>query len=133
MGLHIVTQLINKMKKKNIKIKNSKILLMGLTFKENCSDIRNSGVKKVFLALKRYKCKISLYDPVSNQDDILKEYNTLPLSKLKSNTYDAIVVCVAHDKFKHIGLKKIRSLCKQKNVIYDLKYLFNKNDVDLRL
>jgi len=133
MGNHVALTLINEIKKKKIKSKNSKILLMGLTFKENCSDIRNSGAKKVFLSLKKFNYKLDLYDPLADEEDVFREYNTYPISKLTPNTYDAIIITVAHDKFKSMGIKKINKLCKEKKIIYDLKYLFSKDDVDLRL
>lgn len=133
MGNHVALTLINEKKKKKIKSKNSKILLMGLTFKENCSDIRNSGAMKVFLSLKKFNYKLDLYDPLADEEDVFREYNTYPISKLTPNTYDAIIITVAHDKFKSMGIKKINKLCKEKKIIYDLKYLFSKDDVDLRL
>ncbi len=133
MGNHVALQLITEMKKKSIQIKNSKILIMGLTFKENCADIRNSGVKSVIDSLKKYNCNLDLYDPWVDREDIKKTYDIYPNSSLKKNNYDGIIISVAHDKFKTMGLKKIYNLCKQNHVIYDLKYLFTSNKIDLRL
>lgn len=133
MGAFVSLNFTKKMENKNIKIKKSKILIMGLTFKENCADIRNSGVENVISELKKIDCKIDLYDPWVNEDEIKKTYNLYPKTKLKNNTYDGIIIAVSHEVFKTMGIKAIRDLCKKNSVIYDLKYLFSKEDVDIRL
>ena len=133
MGAFVVSKLIKEMKNKNIKVKNSKILIMGLTFKENCADIRNSGIEKVIHKLKKYKIKLDLYDPWTNSIDIKKKYNIETIIKLKKNTYDSVLISVSHKKFKELGINKIYNLCKKKHVIFDLKNIFNSNKVDLRL
>ena len=133
MGNHVVSQFIKELKKKKIQIKNSKILIMGLTFKENCADIRNSGIKKVILGLKKYKCNLDLYDPWANKKEIKKIYGISPILNPSLDTYDGILIGVAHQKFKALGINKITNYCKKKNVIYDLKNLFNSDEVDLRL
>ena len=133
MGKYVASQLLATMKKKNIQISDAKILIMGLTFKENCADIRNSGVKSVFEELKKYNCELDLYDPWANNEDIKNTYGILPNLKLNQNTYDGIIIAVGHDKFKDMGIKTISDLCKKDNVIYDLKYLFPSDKVDLRL
>ena len=106
---------------------------MGLTFKENCADIRNSGVKNVIQELKKQNCDIDLYDPWANNEDIKKVYGISLNSRLIKNTYDGIVLAVAHKKFKVMGKDKILKLCKKKYVFYDLKCLFSKDQVSLRL
>ena len=106
---------------------------MGLTFKENCADIRNSGVNNIIKKLKKYNCNLNLYDPWAEKVEIMKLYNIKLNEKLNSNNYDAVVIAVAHDKFKRIGENKIRSLCKKKHVIFDLKSLFSKDNFSLRL
>ena len=133
MGAHVAFEFVKRIKKKNIKIKGSKILVMGLTFKENCKDIRNSGIENVITELKKFDCRLDLYDPWVNSKDVKKIYSVYANSKLVKNTYDGIIIAVAHKKFKSMGLKFILSLCKKKHVIYDLKYLFSKDQVDLRL
>ncbi len=133
MGQYVASQLVYLMKKKNIEIENSKILIMGLTFKENCADIRNSGVKILFDSLKKYNCVLDLYDPWANPHDIKKVYDIDPIKTLKENTYDALLITVAHDKFKILGENYINNLCKENKVIYDLKNLFKSNKIDLRL
>ena len=133
MGNYVASQMIAEMKKKLIKIKDSKILVMGLTFKENCADIRNSGVVRVVKELFKNKCKVDLYDPWVDIEEIKKIYGIRPKSILDLNTYDGILIAVAHDKFRNMGIKSILKLCKKKHIIYDLKYLFSEDQVDLRL
>jgi UDP-N-acetyl-D-glucosamine/UDP-N-acetyl-D-galactosamine dehydrogenase len=133
MGNFVVSQMIAAMQKKSIKIKGSKILIMGLTFKENCPDIRNSGAKSVIDELVKYDCKLDLYDPWVDDESIKKIYGVYPKLKLSENTYDGILITVAHNEFKNMGIKAILKLCKKDRIIYDLKYLFFKDQVDLRL
>ena len=133
MGSHVASELIKKMKKKDIKIKGSKILIMGLTFKENCADIRNSGIENVIKKLIKFKCNLDLFDPWADRKELNSTYNIHPISKLKKKKYDSILIAVAHEKFKILGSKYINKLCKKKHVIYDLKSLFTKNEFDLRL
>jgi UDP-N-acetyl-D-galactosamine dehydrogenase len=125
MGDYVALELINKMKKKDIQTKGAKILIMGLTFKENCADIRNSGIQGVIHKLKKYECNLDLYDTWTDKKEIKKLYNINPLSKLHQNTYDSILIAVAHEKFKTMGKKYISNLCKKNHVIFDLKYLFS--------
>lgn len=106
---------------------------MGLTFKENCADIRNSGIQKVITKLKKFKCHVDLYDPWANSDEIKKLYNIIPISNLNKKTYDGVILAVSHKKFIKMGIKNILSLCKKNHVIYDLKFLFKKNQTSLRL
>jgi UDP-N-acetyl-D-galactosamine dehydrogenase len=130
MGDYIALELINKMKQKKIKIKGAKILVMGLTFKENCPDIRNSGIQSVIAKLKNFKCNLDLYDPWADKKEIKKLYNLDPLSKLSNNNYDSILIAVGHKKFKTMGKKFITNLCKKNHFIFDLKYLFSKDVVN---
>jgi UDP-N-acetyl-D-galactosamine dehydrogenase len=133
MGNYVVSELVKKMKKKKIQIEGAKILIMGLTFKENCADIRNSGVQNVIAKLKEFDCELDLQDPYVDREDVKKIYNIYPNSKLNHNTYDAVLIAVAHKQFKTLGLSNIKNLCKSNHVIFDLKNLFNSNQVDLKL
>jgi len=133
MGSHVVSEMIKKMEEKKINIKNSKILIMGITFKENCSDIRNSGVKMVFERLKKYTHNIDLYDPWTDSKEIKKIYGINSQQTLDKNSYDGIIIAVAHKIFIEMGKIEILNLCKKNHVIYDLKYLFTKDQIDLRL
>ena len=106
---------------------------MGLTFKENCPDIRNTGVESIMTELKKQKCQLDLFDPYVNRKDIKVSYNILNNLKLNQNTYDSVLIAVAHDQFKKLGLSKIKSICKTNHVIFDLKNIFNSDKVDLKL
>ena len=133
MGKYVASELIKKMKKKDIKIKGSQILIMGLTFKENWPDTRNSGVLNVITKLKEFECKLYLMDPYADIKNISKEKNIYQHSSMSKNIYDAVLIAVGHDEFKNMGLTSIKKLCKINHVIFDLKNLFNSNEVDLRL
>jgi len=106
---------------------------MGLTFKENCPDLRNSGIDSVIRELKRNHCNLDLYDPWTDKNEVKNLYGKYPLASLHKNSYDGIIISVAHDKFKSMGIKKITKLGKKNHIIYDLKYVFPLEEVDLRL
>ena len=106
---------------------------MGLTFKENCSDTRNSGIEKVINELKKFKIKLDLYDSWTDPNEIKKKYNIKPVLRLSKNTYDAVIISVSHDKFKSLGINHIFNACEKKHIIFDLKNVFNSSKVDLRL
>jgi len=133
MGVYVASQLINAMSKKTIQIKNAKILIMGLTFKENCPDLRNSGVAVVINQLKKSDCELDLYDPWANSEEVESLYGIAPTTKLIPNSYDGIILSVAHNQFKDMGSKFISTLGKKPHIIYDLKYLFSKEETNLRL
>ena len=106
---------------------------MGMTFKENCADIRNSGVKNIVEELKKNDCYLDLHDPWAKTDEVKELYGITPKSTLSHNTYDAIIVAVAHKKFKDMGNVEITNLCKKDHIIYGLKYLFSKDEFSFRL
>ena len=130
---YIVKNLRIKMKKKSIKFFGSKILIMGLTFKENCPDMRNSKVPIMIDILKKNGCNVDVFDPwINDNENILgKKYNLQ--KKLSSKNYDSIIIAVAHNIFKQFKIQKYLKLCKEKHVIYDLKHILPKKYVDLRL
>ena len=125
MGNYVATELVKKMKNKNIKIKGAKILIMGLTFKENCPDTRNSGVQNVISELRKYDCKLDLFDPWADRDEIKKTTGISPILETSINKYDAILITVAHDQFKSLGFENVKNFCKKNHVIYDFKNLFS--------
>ena len=133
MASFVSSQLVKLLAQKNIKINSSKILILGLSFKEDCPDIRNTKVTDIIKELREYNCKVSIYDPWVNKLEAKKEYGINLLDKIEDNTYDAIIIAVAHKEFKKMGIKKIRALGKSKHVVYDLKYLFSATQVDKRL
>ena len=134
MGQYIASQFIKGLVKKKIHIEDSNILVMGLTFKENCPDIRNTKVMDIVQELKEYNCTIDIYDPwVDLNDDLMKEEGVSLISNVESGNYDGVIIAVAHDEFKSMGIAKIKSWLKNPHVIYDLKHLFDKSDTDFRL
>lgn len=133
MGTYISSQLVKLMLKHGIKVQNSKILLMGLSFKENCPDIRNTRVVDVMAELKDFECDLDVYDPWVLPEEAIREYEITLTTELKTASYDAIVVLVAHDDFRKMGVDKIRSLGKERHVLFDVKSIFARNRTDLRL
>jgi UDP-N-acetyl-D-galactosamine dehydrogenase len=106
---------------------------MGLTFKENCPDLRNSGVVDMVDTLKDLSCNVDVYDPRVDKAEAKREYGIELLSKLENDTYDAIIIAVAHDEFKQLSLETIKAFGKPNHLLYDVKYLFTQSQVDGRL
>lgn len=133
MGAYIAAQLVKAMLKKRIQIEGSRILVMGLTFKENCPDLRNSKVLDIFTELQEYGAQVQSYDPWMDSAEARKQYNISAICELVPDSYDAIVLAVAHDEFKLMGEAAIRALGKRTHVLYDLKYILTADESDLRL
>lgn len=133
MGSYVVAQLVKAMTKRRIQVGGSKVLVMGLTFKENCPDLRNTRVVDIVGELKDYNCEVDVYDPWVAHEEAQREYGITPLCEPKSGTYDAIIIAVAHSQFKDMGVSVIRKLGKQSHVLYDLKYVLSTNESDMRL
>jgi len=133
MGVYVVSQLIKLMLKKRIQIQDARVLIMGLTFKENCPDIRNTRVVDIVAELKTYGVNVDIYDPWVNRDETFEEYGIRPVTQPSKGKYDAIVLAVAHQEFKETPIDEIRALGKPNAIVYDLKYLFPANQTDARL
>ncbi len=133
MGAYVVAQLIKAMTKKRIQVDGAKILVMGLTFKENCPDLRNTRVVDIVAELKDYNCQVDIFDPWVNVEEAQHEYGITPVMQPEQGVYDSIVIAVAHHQFKGMGAQAIRALGKQNHIIYDLKYLLPADASDLRL
>ena len=133
MGEYVAIQLIKEMVKQRIQVVGSKILVMGLSFKENCPDIRNTKIVDMVKALKEYDLDLDIYDPWVDPLDAAKEYGIDPVASLANAKYDAIVLAVAHDQFKQMSINEFKAAAKEKYVLYDLKYILNHMDVDIRL
>lgn len=133
MGAYVVSQLIKAMLKKRIQVEGAKVLVMGLAFKENCPDLRNTRVVDIVNELHDYGVDVDVHDPWVNADDAEKEYAISPVSAPKKADYDAIILAVAHQAFKQMGSDSIRALGKKQHVLYDLKYIFKADESDLRL
>ncbi len=131
MGKYVAIEFLKLMLKKEIKIKNSKILILGFTFKENCPDVRNTRVIDIINELKNFDIEILIVDPWANSDEVKKEYNVETLKTIPENQiFDGALICVAHNEFIKIDFT---SFLNKKSVIYDLKGIINNNIVDARL
>lgn len=133
MGAYVVSQLVKAMTRKGIAVAGAKILLMGLTFKENCPDLRNTRVVDIVAELKDYNCQIDVFDPWADAGEANHEYGLTLTEKPANGVYDAVILAVAHKKFNDMGAQAIRALAKPEAIIYDLKYILPNEDADLRL
>ena len=134
MAKHVASQVTQLMMKKRIHVVESRILVMGLTFKENCPDLRNSKVIDIINELKTLHANVDVYDPWVDVDEAYHEYGVSPLNKLEDfGSYDAVILAVGHQQVKDMGIEVIRKLCKPNHVVYDVKYLFDADQVDGRL
>jgi len=133
MSKHIVDKLLDSMTKKNIDVKDSKILVMGLTFKENCPDIRNSKVFDIVSSLKERSLDVDVFDPWVDSDDqsIVGIINII--NQPQFNSYDGIIVAVGHSEFIDLGIEKIKRFAKKLSVIFDVKSIFPIDSSDIRL
>ena len=130
MGHYIAATVIKKMIKKGIDTATSKILVMGLTFKENCPDLRNTRVIDILSEFKEYGIEVDVYDPWVSSEEAVKEYGVSLVQSLDKDTYSAVVIAVAHRQFTEISITDLRRLCKEKAVIYDVKGLYPRDQVD---
>jgi len=133
MGPYIADQVTKLMTKKRINVVDSNILIMGLTFKENCPDLRNTRVVDLIEKFEGFNCIIDVYDPWVNKEDAINEYGIKPIDIPIEGKYDAIILAVAHNEFKKLSLKQIKTFGKADHVLYDIKYLFKADEVDGRL
>lgn len=133
MGTYVVAQLVKAMTKRRIQVEGAKVLVMGLTFKENCPDLRNTRVVDIVKELKEYNCEVDVYEPWGDVAEAQHEYGITPISEPKVGAYDSIILAVAHHQFKEMGAGGIRKLGKPEHVLYDLKYVLASRESDLRL
>ncbi|MBF0220481.1 MAG: Vi polysaccharide biosynthesis UDP-N-acetylglucosamine C-6 dehydrogenase TviB [Gammaproteobacteria bacterium] len=133
MGFYVVAQLVKAMTKKRIHVEGAKVLVMGLTFKENCPDLRNTRVIDIVNELQAYNCDVDIYDPWVNSEESQQAYQITPIGEPQQHYYDALIIAVAHQQFIAMGAAAIRALTKPAAVIYDLKYVLPAEDSDLRL
>ncbi len=134
MGEYVATQLIKEMVKKRIQVVGSRILIMGLSFKENCPDIRNTKILDMVNALKEYDLDLDVYDPWVDPLEAEREYGLRPIPQIETKgQYDAIILALAHDQFKKITPEEFKQLGKEKHVLYDLKYVLEQHLSDVRL
>lgn len=133
MGAYVANQVIKAMIKRRIQIEGARVLVMGLTFKENCPDLRNTRVVDIVAELQDYNCAVDVYDPWVSVAEAKLEYGITPLTQPTLAAYDGIILAVAHRQFKAMGVEAIRAFGTHGHVLYDLKYLFPADATDLRL
>ena len=133
MGKYVANEIINLMTKKRIQVVDSNILVMGLTFKEDCPDIRNTRVVDVVQELSGFHCNIDVYDPWIDKEESIREFGITPVEQPEPGKYDAVIIAVAHHQFKSMGITAIRALGKKNHVLYDIKYILPVEKVDGRL
>jgi UDP-N-acetyl-D-glucosamine/UDP-N-acetyl-D-galactosamine dehydrogenase len=133
MGAYVAGQMVKAMLRKGIAVKDSRVLVLGLTFKENCPDLRNTRVVDVIAELSEYGIAVDVFDPWVNGAEAQHEYRINPLTNVKNSMYDGILLAVAHQKFLELGIDNIRGWGKSKHLLYDIKYAFSSDSVDLRL
>lgn len=132
MGAYVADQTVKLMLKKGVQVLNSKIIIMGFTFKENCPDVRNTRVIDIYKALKEYNTNITIYDPWANPDVVRKEYGVEVLNELPEGPFDAAIVAVGHKQFREMAID-YNKLLKAKHVIYDVKGIMPRDIIDGRL
>ena len=133
MGPYIADTVVKMMTKRRIHVVSAKILILGLTFKENCPDLRNTRVIDIIETLESYHADVEVYDPWVDPQEAQKEYQISMKSELAEDRYDAVIVAVSHKEFAELGIDAIRRLGKQDHILYDIKSLFPKEQVDGRL
>ena len=133
MGLYVAGEIIKLMTEKRIHVKGARTLVLGMTFKENCPDIRNSKVIDVVRELEKYGAQVEVYDPWADGQECRHEYGLRPIRSLHPKRYDAAVVAVAHRQFREMGAGGVRRLCRKKHVLYDIKHVFRAEETDGRL
>ena len=134
MGEYVASQVVKTMIKKNIKVNGAKVLLLGITFKENCPDVRNTKIVDVVKALEDYSVNVTIYDPWANPEEVMHEYgfstvNNIDNAMIKKNGFDAIVLGVAHKQFLDLDLTQF--LEKENGVIYDVKGILKNSTIKL--
>jgi len=133
MALYVAQQITKLMASKRIHVNGSRALVLGVTFKENCPDIRNSKVVDVVRELEKNGAEVDIYDPWADNSEVKHEYGLKITRHLESRRYDVAVVAVAHKEFRELGAEGVRKLCKKSHVLYDIKHVFPASHVDGRL
>ena len=133
MGSRVAERVIKLMTRKRVQVVDSNVLIMGLTFKENCPDIRNTRVVDLVKEFESYHANVDVYDPWVNAEEVREEYGFDVVAKPKAGSYDAIILAVGHHQFLAMGAEGIRGFGKQAHVLFDVKYLLPKDQVDDRL
>ncbi|MFJ1301790.1 Vi polysaccharide biosynthesis UDP-N-acetylglucosamine C-6 dehydrogenase TviB [Pseudomonadota bacterium AL_CKDN230030165-1A_HGKHYDSX7] len=133
MGAYVVAQLVKAMTKQRIYVEGARVLVMGLTFKENCPDLRNTRIVDIVKELGEYNVAVDVYDPWVEKEEAEHEYGITPIESPEAGKYDAVILAVSHEEFVKMGAAEIRKLGKAKHILYDLKYVLPADASDLRL
>ena len=133
MGAYVSGQLVKALLRKRIHVQGARVLIMGLAFKENCPDLRNTRVVDVVAELKDYGINVDVFDPWVDSAEAEHEYGITPIAKPQADAYDGIVLAVAHQEFVEMGLAEMRKLGREEHILYDLKYVLPADQSDLRL
>jgi UDP-N-acetyl-D-galactosamine dehydrogenase len=133
MPTYVAGEIVKLMTSRRIHVNGARTLVLGMTFKENCPDIRNTKVIGVIRELERYGSKVDVYDPWADRSECQHEYGIRPIKTLTGKRYDAVIVAVAHRQFRELGAARLRRLCRRNHVLYDIKHVFKPGEVDGRL
>ena len=133
MPVYVADRVVQLMAKKRLHVRGSRVLVLGLTFKENCPDVRNSKVVEVVRELEKHGAKVDAFDPWVDPQEVKHEYGLTPIKKPSNGRYDAVVLAVAHREFQAMGIRAIRRLGKARHVLFDIKHVFKSTQTDGRL
>lgn len=133
MGAFVAERVIKMLTRRRIHVVGSNILILGLTFKENCPDLRNTRVVDIVSELENYHANVDIYDPWVDRDEAAREYGINTIDAPENNHYDAIILAVAHEQFVSLGVEAIRNFGTEDGILYDIKSILPKDSVDARL
>ncbi len=133
MAGYVAERVAQLMGKKSLLVNRARVLVMGIAFKENCPDVRNSKVVDMIHALEKFGATVDVWDPWVDPKHVKHEYDITPIKKPRARAYDAVVMAVAHNEFKTMGIRGVKKLMKRKHVLFDIKHVFKAKDVDGRL
>ena len=133
MGAYVASRMVKAMLKRRIQIDGARVLILGLTFKENCPDLRNTRVVDVVAELRDYGVEVDVHDPCALPDEAKHEYGLELVTKPETEAYDGVILAVGHDTYRDVGATVLRSYGGRNHVFYDLKSVFMREESDLRL
>lgn len=133
MGSYVTEQVVKLLTRKRIHVVGANILVMGLTFKENCPDLRNTRVIDIIHEFQSYHANVEVYDPWADHEEAMEEYDISLIDRPQEGAYDAIIMAVGHNEFREMGVEQIHQLGKKEHVLYDVKYILPKDQIDGRL